>query len=83
MFIDGAPHMTTRTITIPAPEWEQKSRGSHSLLLAGIELASVVLGTVGWRATVRFTTTQGFDDDLPSAKAWAEKRALELLGVRE
>jgi len=74
--------MTARTM----PEWREVAPGFHILMLATIELASIVHGVLGWRATVRFTKSREkfreFDADLPSAKAWAESRALELLGVK-
>ena len=81
--------MTARTITIPAPEWRDDGDGEHTMLLGVIRLCGAWCDdSQMWRITWSFLLglrerepKQKFPD-LPSAKAWAEKRALELLGVK-
>ena len=78
--------MTPRTITIPAPEWEADDNGHHLRLTDSYPLAFVeYFGREGkWRAFLVGQTREfnRYFPDLPSAKAWAEKRALELLGAK-
>jgi len=79
--------MTARTITIPAPEWREVALSLHAFQIGGITIASV--GPTGdprlngiWWANISEETSWHRFPDLPSAKAWAEQRALKLLGVK-
>ena len=72
--------MKERMITIPAPVWVVSKNASHHFILAGFSIAAVWRVSRQWRAWVR-SGAQDFGPDLPAAKAWAESRALELLGA--
>lgn len=80
--------MTTRTITIPAPEWREED--GMWVLMAG----TIVLGHVHRQRNGAWLAASGSTLFGPpvkvfgrtrqmAAKAWAESRALELLGVKE